>query len=164
MRHFCPPGSGFRIRIRIHWPDRIRIRIRNPGKNTVPLAYLLPSSMMPDSLSFSISSSISSVSSCAILTKKNNIGIILPDSVGDPWHFGADPHPDQDSTPFFSDFKGAKRNFSSYFFLITYLQAHSLQSILIFAKILCQNFILQALFQSAQHLYKKTEGWIRTSD
>ncbi len=26
--HFCPPGSGsgFRIRIRIHWPDWIRIR------------------------------------------------------------------------------------------------------------------------------------------
>jgi len=29
-RLFCPPGSGFRIRI--HWPAwiRIRIRIRNP--------------------------------------------------------------------------------------------------------------------------------------
>ncbi len=28
--HFCPPGSGpgFRIRIRIHWPDWIRIRIK----------------------------------------------------------------------------------------------------------------------------------------
>ncbi len=27
MGHFCPPGSGsgFRIRIRIHWPDLIRI-------------------------------------------------------------------------------------------------------------------------------------------
>jgi len=26
--HFCPPGSGsgFRIRIRIHWPDWIRIQ------------------------------------------------------------------------------------------------------------------------------------------
>ncbi len=33
--HFCPPGSGFRIRIRIHWPrlnkDPIRIRIWNPA-------------------------------------------------------------------------------------------------------------------------------------
>ncbi len=31
--HFCPPGSGsgFRIRIRIHRLDWIRIRIRNPG-------------------------------------------------------------------------------------------------------------------------------------
>ncbi len=28
VSHFCPPGSGsgFRIRIRIHWPDWIRIR------------------------------------------------------------------------------------------------------------------------------------------
>ncbi len=28
MGHFCPPrsGSGFRIQIRIHWPDWIRIR------------------------------------------------------------------------------------------------------------------------------------------
>ncbi len=28
MAHFCPPGSGsgFRIRIRIHWPDWIRIQ------------------------------------------------------------------------------------------------------------------------------------------
>ncbi len=24
--NFCPPGSGFRIRIRIHWPDWIRIQ------------------------------------------------------------------------------------------------------------------------------------------
>jgi hypothetical protein len=33
LGHFCPPGSGsgFRIRIRIHWPDWKRIRIRNPG-------------------------------------------------------------------------------------------------------------------------------------
>ncbi len=37
MGHFCPPGSGsgFRIRIRIHWPglnpDPIWIRIRNPA-------------------------------------------------------------------------------------------------------------------------------------
>ncbi len=25
MGHFCPSGSGFGIRIRIHWPNRIRI-------------------------------------------------------------------------------------------------------------------------------------------
>ncbi len=32
--HFCPPGSGSGFRIRIHWPDWIRIR--NPGqKNKV---------------------------------------------------------------------------------------------------------------------------------
>ncbi len=30
MGHFCPPGSGFRIRI--HWPEWIRIR--NPEKRT----------------------------------------------------------------------------------------------------------------------------------
>ncbi len=32
--HFCPPGSGsgFRIRIRNHWSDWIRIRIRNTGE------------------------------------------------------------------------------------------------------------------------------------
>ncbi len=29
--HFCPPGSGFRIRIRIHGSDWIRIRIQNTG-------------------------------------------------------------------------------------------------------------------------------------
>ncbi len=36
MGHFCSPssGSGFRIRIRIHWPDWILIRIRNPVYTT----------------------------------------------------------------------------------------------------------------------------------
>ncbi len=45
-------------------------------------------------------------------------------SVGDPWHFGAGPDPRirTSVTPFFSDFKDA-----SYFFLITYPQAHYLQ-------------------------------------
>ncbi len=62
-------------------------------------------------------------------------------SVGDPWHFGADPDlricrsdlwpmdpapdPTPDPTPFFRDFKDKKM---SYFFLKTYLQAHYLQS------------------------------------
>ncbi len=34
--HFCPPGSGsgFRFRIRIHWPDWIRIR--NPAWRGTP--------------------------------------------------------------------------------------------------------------------------------
>ncbi len=30
-------------------------------------------------------------------------------SVGDPWHFGADPDPTPDPTPFFSDFKDVKK-------------------------------------------------------
>jgi hypothetical protein len=56
--------------------------------------------------------------------------------VGDPGQFGAnsdprlrtDPDPTPDLTPFFSDFKDAKKLFFSYFFLITYPQAHYLQS------------------------------------
>ncbi len=51
---------------------------------------------------------------------------MLASSVGDPWHFGADPDPTPDPTPFFIDFKDAKRK--SYFFLITCPQAHHLQS------------------------------------
>ncbi len=41
-----------------------------------------------------------------------------------------DPDPDAtlDPTPVFCDFKDAKKIFFPYFFLITYLQAHSLQS------------------------------------
>ncbi len=59
-------------------------------------------------------------------------------SVGDPCHFGADPDPHLslndpdptlDPTPFFSVFKNGEIFFSfSYFFLITYPQAHNLQS------------------------------------
>ncbi len=53
--------------------------------------------------------------------------------VGDPWHFGADPDPylwlmDPDPTPFFIDFKDAKKIIFSYFFLITCPQAYHLQS------------------------------------
>jgi hypothetical protein len=47
------------------------------------------------------------------------------------------------------------------FFLINYLPAGTLSVVIkiqFFAKILCQNFILKALFQSAQHLYEKWEG------
>jgi hypothetical protein len=39
-----------------------------------------------------------------------------------------DPAPDPDPTPFFGYFKDATKNFFSYFFLITYPQAHYLQS------------------------------------
>ncbi len=82
-------------------------------------------------------------------------------SVGDPWHFGADPDPrpappiaaylpmcpdpylwlmdtDPFPTPFFSDCKDAKNYFFSYLFLITYPQAHYFSLInWLFAKILC---------------------------
>ncbi len=66
-----------------------------------------------------------------------------------------DPDPILDPTPFFSDFKDAKKNI---FFLHTFsynLSAGSLSSVLKFnfwQNILCYNLILQALFQSAQHL------------
>jgi hypothetical protein len=40
-----------------------------------------------------------------------------------------DQAPDPDPNPFFSDFKDAKNVFFSYFFLITYPQAHYLQSL-----------------------------------
>jgi hypothetical protein len=72
---------------------------------------------------------------------------------------GSGPPP-PDPTPFFSsvNLRMQKRFFSSYFFLITYPQAQYLQSYTIFAKLLCLNFILQALFKSAQHLYEKKEG------
>jgi hypothetical protein len=47
----------------------------------------------------------------------------------------------------------------SYFFLITYPQAHYLQFKSSALKInLVLKFYLQALFQSAQHLYEKREG------
>jgi hypothetical protein len=48
-----------------------------------------------------------------------------------------DPEPTPDTTPFFSDFKGTKKN--SYFLLKSYPQAHYLTfgvKILFFAKIL----------------------------
>ncbi len=68
-----------------------------------------------------------------------------------------DPDPTSDPTPFFSDFKDSKKNyFGPYFFLITYPQAHYLQSSKFnFMLKFCQNFILQALFQSAQHIFEK---------
>ncbi len=37
--------------------------------------------------------------------------------VGDPWHFGADPDLAPDPTPFFIDFKDAKKIFFHIFFL-----------------------------------------------
>jgi hypothetical protein len=65
---------------------------------------------------------------------------------------------DPDPTPFFIDFKDAKKNIFSYFFLFICPQANHLQYKKFFAKILCKNDILQALYQSAQHIYEKIEG------
>ncbi len=72
-------------------------------------------------------------------------------SVGDPWHFGADPYLwliDPNVTV-----RMQKKLFS-------YYRRHIFFSLknLIFAKILCYSFIFLALFESAQHLYEKREG------
>ncbi len=44
MGHFCPPGSesgsGFRVRIRMHWPDLIRIQFGS-GSATLVMAILM---------------------------------------------------------------------------------------------------------------------------
>ncbi len=59
---------------------------------------------------------------------------MVDSSVGDPWHIGADPYllidldPTPDPTLFVSDFKDAKKKFLI-FFLITYPQAHYIQSV-----------------------------------
>ncbi len=73
-------------------------------------------------------------------------------SVGDPWNFGADPDlwihtpclwlTDTYPTPFFSDFKDAKKNY----FLSYNLHAGIMSLIYCFR------------FQSAQHLYEKRKG------
>jgi hypothetical protein len=65
-----------------------------------------------------------------------------------------DPDPTPDLTPFFMTFKDAKKNI----FYNLPAGTSSVLKIYFFAKILCQNFILQALFQAAQHLYEKREG------
>ncbi len=65
--------------------------------------------------------------------------LTLKTSVGDTWHFGADPDPTLDTTTFFSDFKDAKKIFFSYYFSFN-LPAGSLSSVLkfyFFAKVLC---------------------------
>jgi hypothetical protein len=69
-----------------------------------------------------------------------------------------------DPTPFFIDFKDAKKNFS-YFFRITCPQAHHLQSNKLIFKFKIK-LNLQALFQSAQHIYEKRspDPIVRSSD
>ncbi len=80
----------------------------------------------------------------------------LESSVGDLWHFGAepdpylwlmdpDPDPTSDPTPFFIDFKDANKIFFSYFCLITCPQAHHLQAKL---------FLLKFVFK----FYEKWKG------
>ncbi len=65
------------------------------------------------------------------------------------------PDPTPDPTPFFSDFKDAKKISFFFLYLTRRPQAHYLQS---YKLNFCWRFILQALFQSAQHLYEKKEG------
>ncbi len=66
-----------------------------------------------------------------------------------------DPDSSPDPTPFFIDFKDAKKNFFSIFFFLTFPQAYHLQS---------KKFdFLHALFQSAQNIYEKREGSVSGS-
>ncbi len=93
----------------------------------------------------------------------------LATSLGDPWHFGADPHlwlMDPDPTSFFNDFKEVKKKFN--FFLITYAQyiIFSLKNL-----IFCWSFVLRFYLSSiisvrSRHLWEKgrIRIRIRTSD
>jgi hypothetical protein len=82
-----------------------------------------------------------------------------------------DPDPTPDPTPFFSELKDEKKIIFFIFFSYD-LPAGTLSSvskILFFAKFFVLKFycILQALFQSAQHLYEENGRiriWIHTSD
>ncbi len=73
-----------------------------------------------------------------------------------------DPDPNPDLTPFFRDFKDAKKKFPL-FFLITYrirrLSVLSLK-ILFFAKNFVSKFYIASIIsvQFVQHLYEKREG------
>ncbi len=68
-----------------------------------------------------------------------------------------DPDPTQDPTPFFSDFKDAKKIF---IFFLSYLQAHYLPSQRF--NFLLKYFVLKSYFASIisvrSHLYEKREG------
>ncbi len=67
--------------------------------------------------------------------------------------------PDPDPTPYSSVTKDAKKE--NFFIFFSYTFSGTLSSVLkiiFFVKILCENPILQAFFQSAQHLYEKKEG------
>jgi hypothetical protein len=68
-----------------------------------------------------------------------------------------DPDPTPDPSTFFIDFKDAK-NIFIFFYNLSTGTSSSDQKILFFSKFLCKNFILQALFQSSQHIYEKREG------
>jgi hypothetical protein len=65
-----------------------------------------------------------------------------------------DPDPDQnlDLAPFFSDFKDDKK-IHIFSYTVTYPKAHYLQSQKFNFLRKFKNFILQSLFQSAQHIY-----------
>ncbi len=89
----------------------------------------------------------------------------LATSVGDPWHFGADPDPHlwlmgpdpaPDQTP--DDFKDEKKYFI--FFLLTHSTSSSVLKILIF----CWNFVLKFYFVKHYFSQLKSRIRIRTSD
>ncbi len=88
-------------------------------------------------------------------------------NVGDPWHFGADSDPTPDPTPFFSDYKDAKKIFLFIFFSYN-LPAGTLSSVLkiyFFAK----TFVLKFYFASivsvrSTTLWEKERIRIHTSD
>ncbi len=90
-------------------------------------------------------------------------------SVGDPWHFGAEPDPylwlmvpvpDQLRIRLLSSLIVRIQRKHIFFIFFSYnLPTGTSSSLknLFFAKILCWNFILQSLFQSDQHIYEKSE-------
>ncbi len=82
-----------------------------------------------------------------------------PDPYDTSWLM--DPDPTLDPTSFFSDFTAAKKLFLFHIFsfnLPTGILSSVLKFFFFLLKMLCKNFILQALCQSAQHIYEKREG------
>ncbi len=87
----------------------------------------------------------------------------LTTSVGDPWHFAADPHLwliDPDPTPFFNDLKkGCTIHFFSLYFFLIIIRKHIILNLnnLIF----CKNYVLKFYF--AIIIYEKREGSVSVS-
>ncbi len=82
--------------------------------------------------------------------------------------FCADPDPTPDQTYFFSDFKDAKNNIFSYFFLITCQQVRTSSSVWkakFFAKLFVLKFYFAGIFSVRwTHLWEKGRIRILTSD
>ncbi len=72
-----------------------------------------------------------------------------------------DPDPTTEPTPFFSDFKDGKNFLLKHFFSLNNMHTGTSSSVLeinFLLKFCVKNIVLQALFQSAQHIYEKREG------